>query len=186
MISLYFLGIYIGDGLVIHFTSPSEKSTVSRPSSSLSSAGPHTTCPTNHPRCGSRKSDVTISCLDCFIGKDNLCRYEYGVSKFVSMTIGGGSCSDVQSDPGSAAVQRAIYLFENGFGKYDLVVKNCENFANFCKTGILIEYDDNTVRIPTSSQIRTSPDIFDIIFGKVIKVPVEDMDKFHGRLLRSI
>jgi hypothetical protein len=106
--------------------------------------------------------------------------------------VGGGSCSHVQSDPGSAVVQRAIYLFENGFGKYDLVVKNCENFANFCKTGLLIVIDDKTVRIPTSSQIRTAwmsvtpaLALLDGIYRNVIKVPVEDMDKFHGRLVRS-
>ncbi|KAH7863615.1 hypothetical protein Vadar_019906 [Vaccinium darrowii] len=40
--------------------------------------------------------------------------------------------------PASDVVQRANYLFENGFGKYDLLRDNCEDFATYCRTGILI------------------------------------------------
>lgn len=35
-------------------------------------------------------------------------------------------------------VQRANYLFKSGFGNYNLVRNNCEDFAIYCKTGLLI------------------------------------------------
>ncbi|KAG5539470.1 hypothetical protein RHGRI_019871 [Rhododendron griersonianum] len=139
-------GIYIGNGLVIHFTPPPGKLTASNPFSSLSSSssapgrGQQRTCP-NHPRCGSRKagSGVAITCLDCFIEEGSLNRYEYGVTSSEPLLIrGGGGRTTKQSDPASTVVRRANYLFENGFGNYYLVWNNCEDFALYCKTGIFV------------------------------------------------
>ncbi|XP_058222908.1 protein LEAD-SENSITIVE 1-like [Rhododendron vialii] len=111
-----------------------------------------------------------------------------------------------QSDPESTVVQRAMYLFENGFGNYHLVKNNCEDFALYRRTGILIIDDKGAGR---SGQIATLLSVFPELsatlypsskgtfservrkFSKgsyandvgvredVIKVPVEDMDKFH-------
>ncbi|KAH7842118.1 hypothetical protein Vadar_001663 [Vaccinium darrowii] len=182
-------GIYIGEGLVIHFTAPPGKlSTAS--SSGLSSSspapvGPEKTCP-NHPRCGSRKpgSGVAFSCLDCFLGKGSLYRCEYGVPKYRLSFGRPGTCTTAQSDPGNTVVQRANYLFENGFGQYHLVKNNCEDFALYCKTGIWVTCD----KVGRSAQIAVYmhklPGSYDIGLRKdVIKVPVEDMDKFHRCLM---
>ncbi|KAG5539462.1 hypothetical protein RHGRI_019864 [Rhododendron griersonianum] len=123
MISLYLSGIYIGDGLVIHFTAPSGKFTASSPSSSLSfsSSAP------NHSRCESQKPEggVAVTCLDCFIKEGSLSRYEYGVR----FRLRGGTSTAAQSDPASTVLRRANYLLENGFGNYHLVRNNCEDFA---------------------------------------------------------
>ncbi|KAG5539455.1 hypothetical protein RHGRI_019857 [Rhododendron griersonianum] len=180
-------GIYIGDGLVIHFTAPSGKFTASSPSSSLSFSssapglGPQRTCP-NHSRCEGKKPEggVAVTCLDCFIKEGSLYRYEYGVR----FRLRGGTSTAAQSDPASTVLRRANYLLENGFGNYHLVRNNCEDFALYCKTGIF-KIDDEGVQ-GRSGQIAHLLSMFGpmpafeaaagIFF---IKVPVKDMDKFH-------
>ncbi|KAF7112588.1 hypothetical protein RHSIM_RhsimUnG0214600 [Rhododendron simsii] len=181
------VGIYIGDDLAIHFTAPPGKLTASSASSSLSFSssapdlGPQKTCP-NHPRCGSRKpgSGVAITCLDCFIKEGSLYRYEYGVR----FRLRGGTSTATQSDLAIAVLRRANYLLENGFGNYHLVRNNCEDFALYCKTGIL-KIDDEGVQ-GRSGQIasltflvRPMPGFERAVGIFFIKVPVEDMDKFH-------
>ncbi|KAG5539437.1 hypothetical protein RHGRI_019842 [Rhododendron griersonianum] len=84
-------GIFVGEGMVIHFTSGS------------------------------------------------LYRFEYGVTKIAfKLHLRGGTCTTAESDPKSEVLHRANYLLENGgFGKYNLFRNNCEDFALYCKTGLL-------------------------------------------------
>ncbi|KAH7862473.1 hypothetical protein Vadar_005243 [Vaccinium darrowii] len=171
--------------------------------SSLSSApgGPQKTCPNHRQRCGSTGkpgSVVAVSCLDCFKGKGSLYRYVYRVTeKAFRYQLRGGMCATAPSDLGSTVLQRANYLFENGFGNYDSVKNNCEDFAFYCKTGILT-LDDKGPRM--SGRIaylarmfpKMAEKYFSISISKeaveerfrnngteFIKVPVEDMNKFH-------
>ncbi|CAN1794080.1 Protein LEAD-SENSITIVE 1 [Linum perenne] len=50
----------------------------------------------------------------------------------------GGTCTTATSDPPSTVVHRAMYLLQNGFGNYDVFQNNCEDFALYCRTGLLI------------------------------------------------
>ncbi|WZZ89622.1 hypothetical protein YC2023_118201 [Brassica napus] len=51
----------------------------------------------------------------------------------------GGTCTTAPSDPPEEIVHRARYLLSgNGFGEYHLLDNNCEDFAIYCKTGLLV------------------------------------------------
>ncbi|KAI8546149.1 hypothetical protein RHMOL_Rhmol07G0094900 [Rhododendron molle] len=141
-------GIYVGDGVVINFTAPPGKLTASIDDhfasgsipgvSSLSSTRGGKTCP--NPRCGKKPGvGVVVSCLNCFQDKGSLYCYKYGVSKIAFQChIRGGTCTTAKSDPASVVIHRANYLFEKGgFGNYNLIKNNCEDFALYCKTGLL-------------------------------------------------
>lgn len=130
-------GIFVGEGMVIHFTSGS----ILGISSSSSTPGKKT-CPYIHPRCGIEQkpgSGVAVTCLACFERKGSLYRFEYGVTKIAfKLHLRGGTCTTAESDPKSEVLHRANYLLENGgFGKYNLFRNNCEDFALYCKTGLL-------------------------------------------------
>lgn len=56
----------------------------------------------------------------------------------------GGTCTLALEDPPEAVLHRAEYLLENGFGCYQIFRNNCEDFAMYCKTGLLI-MDGNTI-----------------------------------------
>ncbi|KAL8528488.1 hypothetical protein ACS0TY_006060 [Phlomoides rotata] len=131
-------GIYVGGDKVVHFTQAQDLSCSSL-SSSVSNVSP--TC-LDFPDCGFKKGEsggVTMSCLNCFMGNGSLYRFEYGVSKCVFIAkIRGGTCTTAKSDPPEAVIHRAAYLLHNGFGKYDLFTNNCEDFALYCKTGLLV------------------------------------------------
>ncbi|KAF7139475.1 hypothetical protein RHSIM_Rhsim07G0079300 [Rhododendron simsii] len=189
-------GIYIGDGLVIHFTVPPDKLKASSPFASLSSSssaprrGQQRTCPNRIRRCGGPKpgGGVAVICLDCFIGKGNLYRYEYEVPQLEYIWFRRpGTCTDDKSEPASTVIQRANSLLEKGFGNYHLQRKNCEDFALYCKTGILkiggkgVGMSGQIIgRLPLAGRIAMMKTASR---RDVIKVPVEDMDKFHHRLI---
>jgi len=85
-------------------------------------------------------SGVTLSCLDCFLAGGCLYRFEYGVNPAVFLAKArGGTCTLAESDPPETVIHRATYLLQNGFGNYDIFENNCEDFAMFCKTGLLVE-----------------------------------------------
>ncbi|XAR70130.1 hypothetical protein NMG60_11026898 [Bertholletia excelsa] len=146
-------GIYVGGGKVVHFT-PKYKCS-SRNSLRSSSAGAlgsscsfsastsenvSSLCST-FPDCGFERpgSGVIISCLDCFLGKGSLFRFEYGVALPLFLAkLRGGTCSTAKSDVPEVVIDRAMYLLHNGFGNYDIFRNNCEDFAIYCKTGLLI------------------------------------------------
>ncbi|KAJ3681511.1 hypothetical protein LUZ60_016000 [Juncus effusus] len=52
-----------------------------------------------------------------------------------------GTCTFAQSDPPDLVIHRAEYLLKNefGFGTYSLFKHNCQDFAIYCKTGLLVE-----------------------------------------------
>ncbi|KAF9607437.1 hypothetical protein IFM89_035575 [Coptis chinensis] len=93
------------------------------------------------PRCGdqSRLDGVICSCLDCFLSGGDLYLFEYGVSPaFFLAKARGGTCTLASSDPPDEVLHRASYLLRNGFGVYGIFKNNCEDFAIYCKTGLLI------------------------------------------------
>uniref|UniRef100_A0A803Q2D2 LRAT domain-containing protein n=1 Tax=Cannabis sativa TaxID=3483 RepID=A0A803Q2D2_CANSA len=93
------------------------------------------------PRCGdqSKLNGVISSCLDCFLWGGELYRFEYGVNPiFFVAKARGGTCTLASSDLPEDVLYRASYLLENGFGVYDLFKNNCEDFAIYCKTGLLV------------------------------------------------
>ncbi|TXG65495.1 hypothetical protein EZV62_006770 [Acer yangbiense] len=52
--------------------------------------------------------------------------------------VRGGTCTLATSDPPGDILHRANILLENGFGDYDVFKNNCEDFAIYCKTGLLV------------------------------------------------
>nr|GEY14436.1 hypothetical protein [Tanacetum cinerariifolium] len=131
---LPFKGIYVGENKVVHFTT-GEKGYKSIQDSCL-------TC----PDCGFHQpgSGVVLSCLDCFIGTGSLYFFQYGTNAYVSISrLRSGTCTIAKSDPPQDVIHRAMYLLQNGFGNYSLVLNNCENFALYCKTSLLCSKWDN-------------------------------------------
>ncbi|EOA38575.1 hypothetical protein CARUB_v10010395mg [Capsella rubella] len=131
-------GIFVGGSKVVHFRpehNPMESS------SSLSISSSSDDICSIFPDCGFRQPDSggVISCLDCFLKNGSLYCFEYGVSPPVFLTkVRGGTCTTAQSDPIDLVIHRAMYLLQNGFGNYDIFKNNCEDFALYCKTGLLI------------------------------------------------
>lgn len=135
-------GIYVGGSKVVHFTRKKEveSSDSSNSFSSLISFSEASSeCPT-FPDCGFHlpDSDVVLTCLDCFLRNGSLYCFEYGVPSAIFLAkLRGGTCTIAQSDPSEVVVRRAMHLLQNGFGDYDIFEKNCEDFALYCKTGLI-------------------------------------------------
>ncbi|KAM1019575.1 hypothetical protein ACFX13_041651 [Malus domestica] len=130
-------GIYLGGSKVVHFR---PKRNLNSSTESSSDVYDSMSCPTT-PDCGFRQpnSGVVLSCLDCFLKNGSLYCFEYGVSPSVFLAkVRGGTCTTAASDPSETVVQRAMYLLQNGFGNYDIFQNNCEDFAMYCKTGLLV------------------------------------------------
>ncbi|KAM3281684.1 protein LEAD-SENSITIVE 1 [Capsicum chacoense] len=128
-------GIFVGGSKVVHFNRLEAFSdAVDDEISDLSS-----TCPT-FPDCGFKlpNSGVVLSCLDCFLSNGSLYSFDYGVSPSVFLTrVRGGTCTTAASDLPELVIHRAMYLLQNGFGNYNVFLNNCEDFALYCKTGLL-------------------------------------------------
>ena len=93
------------------------------------------------PTCTSREegNGVVSSCLNCFLAGGILYRFEYSVSPALFLAKArGGTCTLAVSDPNEIVVHRATYLLNNGFGCYNVFKNNCEDFAIYCKTGLLV------------------------------------------------
>ncbi|GLT94803.1 hypothetical protein SLE2022_125240 [Rubroshorea leprosula] len=134
-------GIYVGDDTVIHFTRHGQEvGTGTVLDSLLIKKGParsYVPCSTCDITGGD--NGVISTCLNCFLAGGVLCLFEYGVSSahFLAQPR-GGTCTFAPSDPDEEVVHRAKHLLENGFGGYNLFKSNCEHFANYCKTGLLV------------------------------------------------
>ncbi|RZR74481.1 hypothetical protein BHM03_00037366 [Ensete ventricosum] len=82
---------------------------------------------------------VMSSCLNCFLAGGVLYRFEYGVSPALFLAKArGGTCTLAVSDPSEMVIHRANYLQTNGFRCYSVFKTNCEDFAIYCKTGLLV------------------------------------------------
>ncbi|KAJ6803425.1 uncharacterized protein M6B38_355535 [Iris pallida] len=136
-------GIYVGDGMVIHFTRAGgqETGTGTFLDRILFSSSPVNTV-AQCERCGdqSRLHGVVSSCIDCFLGGGNLYLFHYGVSSaFFIAKARGGTCTLAASDASDVVLHRANYLLNNGFGSYNIFGNNCEDFAVYCKTGLIVK-----------------------------------------------
>ncbi|XP_062195109.1 protein LEAD-SENSITIVE 1-like [Phragmites australis] len=154
-------GIYVGGSKVVHFTRKKEAGTGGLDSaiavSSLLSQGSDE-CPT-FPDCGFQLPDscVILTCLDCFLRGGALHLFEYGVPPAVFLAkLRGGTCTTARADAPDAAVHRAMRLLQNGFGDYDVFENNCEDFALYCKTGLLPAGDDEPGGIGRSGQAASA------------------------------
>lgn len=134
-------GIYVGDNKVVHFTRHGQEvGTGTVLDLLLVSSGParsRVPCTTCTPLGDGH--GVSLSCLDCFLAGGVLYRFEYSVSPALFLAKArGGTCSLAVSDADDVVVHRANYLLRNGFGCYNVFKNNCEDFAIYCKTGLLV------------------------------------------------
>eukprot|EP00250_Pteridium_aquilinum_P004420 c14631_g1_i1 orf=439-1176(-) len=136
-------GIFIGDGKVIHFTrgDGQEMGTGTFLDNFLGSWAP----PQSSRFCEEcrqhrqNSNGVVVSCLECFLNGRRLYRFEYGVDTATFFAkVRGGTCTLAKADPVEDVLHRALHLLENGFGGYHLFRNNCEDFAMYCKTGLLL------------------------------------------------
>ncbi|MQL84725.1 hypothetical protein Taro_017239 [Colocasia esculenta] len=135
-------GIYVGDK-VIHFTrgSGQEVGTGTPLDLLLASSGPaRSQVPCS--LCTYKQEDgngVVSSCLDCFLAGGVLYRFEYDVNPALFIAkVRGGTCTLAVSDPDDVVVHRATHLLSKGFRCYNVFKSNCEDFAIYCKTGLLV------------------------------------------------
>ncbi|CAN1794078.1 Protein LEAD-SENSITIVE 1 [Linum perenne] len=148
--------IYVGGSKVVHFTPRTTPDT--KDDSSTSSSIIQSSC--EIPDCGFRQqnSGVILTCLDCFLGRGSLHLFEYQVPPPVFMAkLRGGTCTTATSDPPSTVVHRAMYLLQNGFGNYDVFQNNCEDFALYCRTGLLITDKEGVGRSGQASSVIGAP-----------------------------
>ncbi|KAL6225717.1 hypothetical protein ACLB2K_004566 [Fragaria x ananassa] len=111
-------GIYVGDGKVIHFTRAAgrEIGTGTVLDRFIFSSSP------------SHSSENPCTSCDEPSGRD----------AFFIAKARGGTCTLASSDPSEDVLHRAFFLLQNGFGSYCLFKNNCEDFAIYCKTGLLV------------------------------------------------
>ncbi|XP_031384234.1 uncharacterized protein LOC116198059 [Punica granatum] len=132
-------GIYIGDDKVIHFTRQGQEVGTGTFIDFLlvSSSPTQVPCTTCTP--AEEDHGVVVSCLNCFLSGGILYRFEYSVSAALFLAKArGGTCTLAVSDPPEFVVARAKYLLEYGFGCYNVFKNNCEDFAIYCKTGLIV------------------------------------------------
>ncbi|KAI3704460.1 hypothetical protein L1987_74680 [Smallanthus sonchifolius] len=135
-------GIYIGDDKVIHFTrgGGQEIGTGTVLDRIILSSSPSNS---GDPclKCGdqSKADGVIASCLNCFLSGGDLYLFKYSVSPAIFLAKArGGTCTLAVADPPEDVIHRARFLLENGFGVYNIFKNNCEDFAIYCKTGLLV------------------------------------------------
>jgi hypothetical protein len=155
-----FAGIFVGENKVVHFTPSFYKSPL--------------TCSSN-PKCGFRQpnSGVVRSCLDCFLENGSLYRFKYEVSLVVFLAHArDGTCSIAKSDPPEEVIHRAVYLLGSGFGKYDVLQNNSEDFALYCKTSLrVVDKENNDIGSINGQYLQWLP----LLFSFVTKRPMSSV-----------
>ncbi|KAI9073132.1 hypothetical protein K1719_044909 [Acacia pycnantha] len=134
-------GIYVGEGMVIHFTRGGQEIGTGTVLDRLLLSSSLTRSANNPcPKCGdqSNLNGVVYSCLDCFLFGGHLYRFEY--------------------------------LLENGFGVYNLFKNNCEDFAIYCKTGLLVIPNISVGRSGQASSYEAAFRAVD--FSAVVSLPL--------------
>ncbi|KMZ70670.1 NC domain-containing protein-related [Zostera marina] len=138
-------GIYMGDNKVIHFTRGhgQEVGTGTALDLILVSSGPSSSsrppCPNNCSIQLKYTHGVVKSCLDCFLSGGVLYRFEYGVNPALFLAKArGGTCTLAPCDPDDTVTHRAIRMLNTGFRCYNIFKTNCEDFAIYCKTGLIV------------------------------------------------
>ncbi|XP_057469654.1 protein LEAD-SENSITIVE 1-like [Actinidia eriantha] len=136
-------GIYVGDGKVINYTrvAGQEMGTQTVLTHYISSSCPSHPSDTPCPQCGDQSSldGVLSSCIECFLSGGDLYIFRYAVSPALFLAQArGGTCTLAASDPPEDVLHRADFLLQNGFGVYHISKNNCEDFAIYCKTGLLV------------------------------------------------
>ncbi|XVF42231.1 hypothetical protein PTKIN_Ptkin01aG0344000 [Pterospermum kingtungense] len=118
-------GIYVGEDRVIHFI----------PTEIVSNSNEKPPC----PKCQYQHNvhrGLVRTCLHCFSKGAPLRLYQYETSSLVKLLKISGTCSTSKCLSPETVVHKANELRNNNsFGRYDVVDKNCEHFATFCKTG---------------------------------------------------
>lgn len=161
MLITFNVGIFVGGNKVVHFTpeqEPTSGSDSSLDAFNFMSSRP-SSCLT-FPDCGFRQpnSGVVLSCLSCFLGNGSLYCFEYGVTPSVFLVkVRGGTCTTASSDPQETVTHRAMYLLQKGFGSYDVFQNNCEDFALYCKTGLLTVDRSGVGRSGQASSVIGAP-----------------------------
>ncbi|KFK24446.1 hypothetical protein AALP_AAs48179U000100 [Arabis alpina] len=183
-------GIYVGDGKVIHFTRGGGLETGTGTfldkfivSSVPNHGGDNNPCPSCRHQ--SNLEGVISSCLDCFLSGGNLYIFEYGVSSAIFMARPrGGTCTTAPSDASDEVISRANFLLSrNGFGDYHVFENNCEDFAIYCKTSLVVGKNYVLGRSGQANSFYGLPWASNAIrlFGDLgmrkdaIKVPVENL-----------
>ncbi|KAH1160053.1 hypothetical protein GYH30_031701 [Glycine max] len=108
-------GTYVGEGMVIHFSrgEGKESGTGTILDRLLISSSPlHANFDIPCPRC------------DCFLSGGDLYLLKYGAT--------------ASSDPTEYFLHRSLFLLENEFGGCHVFMNNCEDFAIYCKTSLLV------------------------------------------------
>ncbi|KAK9096827.1 hypothetical protein Sjap_022324 [Stephania japonica] len=115
---LCWMCIYVGDEMVIHFTRGTGQEV------GTGTVLDHVIFSSSSPR--------EAPCGDLY-----LFQYNVSIAFFVAKAR-GGTCTLADSDHPVEVLHRASYLLENGFGVYHIFKNNCEDFAIYCKTGLLV------------------------------------------------
>lgn len=137
-------GIYVGNGRVIHLTRRDGEELTGTPLDNFASIDGSIPCHSDQgcQDCGGGadiNNGVVRSCMNCFLYGCQLYRYDYGKNTVsFLLNVRGGTCTLALSDPPEVVIHRANYLLKNGFRCYNLFKSNCEDFAIYCKTGLLI------------------------------------------------
>lgn len=110
---LFFVtGIYVGENKVVHFQTPLETGQMDG-------------------------SEIVESDFQEFLGPDcpDWFVYKYSATEKEFSANPRGTCATRQSDDVKTVLERAREALREGFGQFNIVGSNCEDFALYCKTG---------------------------------------------------
>ncbi|KAK0602455.1 hypothetical protein LWI29_033555 [Acer saccharum] len=163
-------GIYVGNRKVIHFTqrpAGQENNNIIISSSLSDPQFSDVPCPQCGDHYSSFNNGVILSCIDCFLFGGELNLFKYGVSRaYFLAKVRGGTCTLTTSDPPIDVLHRANILIENGFSDYDVFKNNCEDFAIYCKTGLLV-ITPSSIRDGQSGQAASFEAASGLIFSSL-------------------